>query len=172
MHLPWPFNKNIKTKSPTAAGTVNVDAKIGGWISAGIDSGWNLTHNENISVNVTKAEVTVLGVIHISLKDQIQNPLNAKVPALIKGVLDSARDKLQLRAKCEGVWKQMFAPIKIASDPDAYLLMTPTARAHSGDFRLRDKMAFGTSARFRQLTAVTRKRRRTDASRYRRNSGN
>lgn len=48
---------------------------------------------------------------------------------------------------------------------------TPGPARTLGALGWRDKMVFGTSARLREPTVVTRKRRRTDAGRHGRDSG-
>ncbi len=120
-----PIGPTIKTKSPTVTQPVSVDANIGGWISPGIDRQWNLTHQEHFDITMTKADAAIFGVIHISLRDRVQEAVNGAAPGMIHNALDAAMHSLPVRSEVEKIWKEAFKPVKISSNPDAYVLLAP-----------------------------------------------
>jgi hypothetical protein len=115
----------INIKSPEISETADVAANVHGWVSPGIDPHWNLTHEEHLDVDVSKAEIKLLRVIPIDLKGKVQEAVNRAAPGLIKSALDSAAKQLPIKAEVEKVWRQLFAPVKVSSHPDAYALLTP-----------------------------------------------
>jgi hypothetical protein len=104
---------------------IGVNAEISGWISPGVDANWKFIHQEHLDVNVTQAEFKMFGVFPVSIKEQVQERLNSATPNMIKTALDSIGDKLALRSEVDKLWRELYKPIEISTDPRGYVLLTP-----------------------------------------------
>ena len=91
------------------------------------DANWKPHAKLDVDVNVTKAEVRILGnLVPISLRGKVSRAINDAIPDL-RNKFGKLAESMNTDTLIANAWEEMHRTVRLASDPNFWLAIQPTS---------------------------------------------